>query len=213
MIEKSRLIFFISACLSICLWPQITHCHTDSSSKEGLRLIIKTISDNGRTLNILRSLGDTIPIWDRHLLGIESIDANKDFRQRQRYHFQEGDFLNVSLALTVAPYIGPASHVQISAGRRIRKKLSIGVGAGLDSYRSGIVYERYSYLSMFAQTRAYLYKKNLKRTKPFISAKLGYGFAENAFIRWHTQEGSHRGGLMFNPSVGLHFSPKGRPKF
>ncbi len=212
---EKRILFALSVLVSLSLQAQNefgVHSNTCVTYKEGNQLVGKTISDNGRSINLLTEWGDTIWIWYRHLIDVERVDDRSQLFRHGRFHFRKGSYTNLSIAFTTGLDSGPASHLHFSWGRRIREKITLGFGTGIDTYRFGIAYQRYSYLTTFAYGRVYLYNYFLKRTKPFISVKLGYGFAENTFVKWRIQEGRYRGGPMLNPSVGLHFASKGKIK-
>ncbi len=186
--------------------------NTSLSLKDGSQLLGQLIEEDNHSITMMLSTGDTLDIGFGYIKRYRTANERMRLFKKGKFQYKSGDYLNLSLGITSSPWTGGASHSHLAVARRFTEQSSLGFGLGLDTYQAGIAWDSYSYLAVYLYGRRYLNKNRTKRTKPYAAARLGYGFAENVVDVWLSQVGTYKGGLMVNPSIGLHFSSRSKLK-
>ena len=186
--------------------------NTSLSLKDGSQLLGQLIEEDKRSVTLMLSTGDTLDIGFGYIKKYRTANERMRLFKKGKFQYKSGDYFNFSIAGTSSPWHGGASHTHVALARRFTEQSSLGFGLGLDTYSAGIAWESYSFLAAYLYGRRYLNRNRDKRTKPYVATRLGYGFAENVVDTWINQIGTYRGGLMVNPSIGLHFSSKSKLK-
>ncbi len=177
---------------------------------DGSHILGQLIRKDRHSITLRLSTGDTLEIDYGYIKRFRGGDDRMLMHRKGNFHYKSGAYFNLSWGFASSRAL-PSSHTHIRVARRISYQKSLGFGVGLDTYQGDFTFDSYSYLSLYAYGRYYL-NKNKKRTRPFLSGGLGYGFAENVIDQWNLQEGVYRGGIMCKPSFGFHFGSKSKLK-
>ena len=90
-------------------------------------------------------------------------------------------------------------HLHSINGYQFNSLILIGVGLGIDIYSPN--FAKLNFLPIYTDLRGFLFKK---KVSPYYSIKTGYGFN----LKKSENGNKAKGGLFFNPEIGVKFATK-----
>ncbi len=167
---------------------------TDGSILNGVLL-----NENSANAEIRLTSGAQISIPANSIKNIKAGKDNHTYFSNGKSRKNKGYFGFVKTGLLFRRYasdyfdIVTSPGVQTVHGYRFNKKLSAGIGVGMEGF------DRFKVLPIFAHLR---YEPFDKRVRPYLSIDAGYGVALNSSSSWN----EYSGGLMLQSAIGLQFS-------
>ena len=147
---------------------------------------------------------DTIQLNKLFIKRIRRTDKNISLFFGAKYHYTKGFFASLQFGGGES-----VSQAALILGYRFNKKLAAGIGFGnsynySSNFNIGFGTETNS-TPVFAYGRYYHFDT---KVKPFIAAKVGWGFPnQNAF------GGDHEGGFLVQPEIGVNFASRRHFRF
>ena len=149
--------------------------------------------------------GTTIPIPEASISRVRQKVIYPEVERAPRsYAFREqGLYHAVAFGVSVGTF-APGMNLSYAAGHRFSRWIGVGGGVGFGSFELD---EGKNIIQVFSEARGFLTRTNVS---PYYSVRLGYGFAlknDNNNIT------SAKGGIMFNPELGVRFGGGARVSY
>lgn len=174
---------------------------------DGSTFIGKIIAEDDMNMTVIVVTQDTININKGFIKRIRRSDKNISIVSGGKFHFTKGPFYSLQWGAGGSENGDATNQFDFIVGYRFNQKIAAGLGVGShinSTFFRGIWAEN-TFVPVYAYGRYYPFDK---KVRPFVSGKLGWGFAdENAFGDDHT------GGVMFQPSIGLNFASRKNSRF
>jgi len=118
-----------------------------------------------------------------------------------KMHFNSGFFFSTSFGTSLTSNVF-SSEWDFIFGKRLGKQLSVGIGTSIATHEVNLnfFWVNASFVPIYGYGRYYL---THKKARIFGATKLGWGIPEG--FGW---EVNHKGGIHFQPSIGVHFASK-----
>lgn len=100
-------------------------------------------------------------------------------------------------------------HFQLSTGKRLSPRLSVGGGTGFD-FQAGPDWDNYTFAPVFAEAIALVRKKPFT---PYFRLVAGYNIPLQIGQEWQGDSSKYRGGALVQPSLGFRFPTRKKAAF
>lgn len=173
--------------------------------KDGSIFKGQKIDESGYHIELIIATGDTVIFDKDNIAGITDLDlTNSIVFKSDRYHKKEGFFVHVSYGFR--SYNAEVTNKgDMTFGARLSEKMQMGLGLGItqsDALVTQNIWVFNTFVNPYVYGRRYI---NQKTFRPFVDAKVGYGFS--------TRERNHSSGIYLEPGIGLQAASRGKFKW
>jgi len=173
---------------------------------DGSVFVGRIVEESPLAMDLMLSTGDTISLNKTYIHRIKRGDQNISLYNGAKFHYTKGYFITAQLGGNASfnDWDGGTDQFELIGGYRFSKSVAAGLGIGV-SFNSTNTFGTWieaSAVPVFTYGRFYLADK---RMKPFVATKLGWAFPDN-----NAFGGDHRGGMLFQPEIGVNFASRRR---
>ncbi len=185
--------------------PQVKKSSTRIQLKDGSIFRGENIDESGYHLEMIISTGDTVIFDKDEIISISVLDTSGlSLFKGKRYHKTKGIFAHVNYGFR-SYNTEITNKGDMTFGKRLSEKMQLGLGLAIvqsDALVTQNIWVFNTFVAPYAYGRRYI---NQKKFRPFVDAKLGYGFS--------TRERNHSGGIYAEPGIGLQAASRGKFKW
>lgn len=167
---------------------------------DGSIFVGRILEESTLEMELLLTTNDTITLNKAFIHRIKRGNRNISLYGGAKFHYTKGVFVSLQIGGNITLQEESTDQVDLIVGYRFNKKWATGIGIG-SSYNSSLDFG--TTLDAGA-TPVFLYGRYYpidKKIKPFVAAKVGWGFPSQQEIN-----GDHQGGALFQPEIGVNFS-------
>ncbi len=173
---------------------------------DGSVFVGDVIGDDGRYLQMVLSTFDTINVEIDAARRVLRATEDILIRRGGKYHYIKGTFATLQVG-GGGNFDSSTSQIDLYVGRRLNKKLSVGMATGFHyySFSFGGLWEDVQYFPIHLYGRYYLGHRNVR---PFGFGSFGHGFAAPTAF-----SGDFKGALGGRLGFGVNFSSKKKLRY
>ncbi|MEM8526067.1 MAG: hypothetical protein AAGG68_15620 [Bacteroidota bacterium] len=208
----------LSTLFALCLCAGQTFAQVKMPPKtiifyqDGSVFLGEIIDENSQEISLIISTLDTIRVNKNFIRRIRRTPKDIIMHTNGKYHYTKGMFGGLEYGYGLSANY--TVQFDVIAGIHLDSKYAVGIGTGIHSYTSvfqspdnnNFNWITNNFFPLYAYGR---YTPWNKRWRPYFDVKVGYGSPIQSW--WDNND--RKGGLLFQPGVGLKFASRNNFRF